>query len=477
MTELHCMQYAFWDDTVIDSETNLKHTWHSFEKETGNPVFTKKYDWEGNIGPYTAYTIQTPEGYRLFYGTYGGKNGDYPVGLAESEDGFNWHRFDQWTDSIDDGAQMNSAYLDEGHLFEGYPYLGISFFRKTETSPYPCIRVKRSKDGMHWETVENSEWVGPSDVLSLIWDERRGCYVLYYKLWKLAGQKTDGSSFCAYFPGFLPSDHGDIFHAEGYAVLPERKWVDVDLVCRSPILGDDGGGGKITKDVQMYRVIARAESRDLLHWSKEEVIITSPTDSADNQTYGMYVRYQPEFQLYTAFLQQFNAISGHIEPLFAWSYDGVHFEIRYDHPLLTVGKEGEWDAGMVLISQNTLPLGTKNCLYYGALAQGHSKPDSEQVGGIGRAWMRRDGYVSVSGELLVTKPVKVLSDRVFFNLCGSAEVEVQTPDGVELLRFTVSGDHPELIPEGVSLKAFYGKELRFIFHLGKAELYSFGFLA
>lgn len=470
------LHYVFWDDAVIERQENLKRTWYGFEKEAGNPVFTKKYDWEGNIGPYTADPIRTADGYRLFYGTYGGKNSDYPSGLAMSDDGINWNRLDHWSDGIDDNAQINCPFPDGGHLFPGYGYVGISFYRKTDTSPYPCIRVKKSKDGMHWETVENSEWVGPSDVLNLIWDERRSVYVLYYKLWKLAGRKTDGTPFCAYFPGFDPDERGEIFHAEGYSVLPERKWIDVDLECSSPILGDDGGGGKITRDVRMYRVIARAETDDLIHWRDERIIVGSPTDSADDQTYGMFVRYRPELQMYTAYLQQFNAISGHISPLFGWSYDGIRFEIRYGHPLLTVGADGEWDAGMVLVTQNTMTIDNRSCLYYGALALDHTKPDGEQVGGIGRAWMRKDGYVSVTGDLLVTKPVTVLSDRVFFNLRGRADVELQTSDGAVLARFSVSGDSPSLVPEGISLREYRDKQVRFAFSLKDGELYSFGFV-
>jgi hypothetical protein len=464
----------FLDDNFIERCVGAKRTFYSFEKESGNPIITKKYDWEG-IGPYRASTEVHPDGgYFMWYATFGGKKGDYPTGYMRSQDCINWVRHPVWLDSIDDGAAACGAQYDLGHHFGEYKYIGIAFYRYEDGIPDPHVRFKRSKDGMHWEYFDgNPFWVGPSDVYFPMWDPLRKKYVLYYKLWKFAGETLDGKRFKCYFPGFDTEIKKNTFRGYGLSVLPERRYVDVTLKY-SGGSNNDGGGGVVNTSVTMVRVLARAESADFVHWDNEQIIVEPPDDAPlGDQSYGMSVRFYNG--LYLGFLNHFNGMNGHIRPVLAWSYDGIHFNINYDHYLIDCGDKGQWDAGMVLCGNMMDGVGDRLCLYYGGTDHDHSRPDSELTGGIGRAWIRKEGFASLTGGVIITKPIMISKNRLSLNMRGQAGVELIDVDGTVLAKARAAGDHARIMPD-IDLKPFMGRSLSLSvrFDLSEGELYSLG---
>lgn len=459
----------FLDDHDLEQAWDTVRTFHQCEKEVGNPVLTKKLAWEG-IGPYSPCAEPHPDGgYNLFYGTYGGKNSDYPSGYMYSADGINWTRRSEWLNTIDDGAQACVTRYDAGCNFGEWRYLGMAFFRSAPGISEPHIRFRRSRDGINWEPFPgNPYWIGPSDVYSFMWDPNRNKYVLYYKLWKLAGETLAGESFVSYFPGFDPEEGKDTFRAQGYAVLPERRPVDVTLKYAGSS-ANDGGGGYVSSSITMIRIVARAESVDFVHWDHEQVIIEPPEDAPlGDQSYGLFVRmYQG---LYLGWLSHFNGVSGLIRPLLAWSRDGVHFSVNYDQYLLD-SEKGNWDGGMIAGSELLTDIDRRLCLYYGGIDIDHTMSDREMTAGIGRAWLRRDGFVSLSGGEITTRPFRITRNRLALNMSGRIRVTVLDKDGAVLHQTVASGDHERIIPD-LELDAYGGLYLRFRLDLREGALYA-----
>ena len=181
-------------------------------------------------------------------------------------------------------------FEDRGRNFGEYWYLGVSIYRKTDRIPAVHVRVKKSKDRVHWENFESDKyWIGP-DVLSVLWDDNIKKYVMYYKLWIVEGKTSTGDWFLNYFTGFKPSIEGRIYKVEGLSVLPEKRYISEKLEYGGGT-EKDGGGGFTDEKVTMIRIIARAESSDFINWEKESVIIEPPLGAPlGDQSYGMDVK-------------------------------------------------------------------------------------------------------------------------------------------------------------------------------------------
>src|SRR5439155_1604158 len=79
-------------------------------------------------------------------------------------------------------------------------YLGIRF-------TYDGELVSFSPDGIIWkEYPSNPVWRVPSDIIHVMWDERRRRFVAYYKVWEVTGTeiRADGSEakLVAHMPSF-----------------------------------------------------------------------------------------------------------------------------------------------------------------------------------------------------------------------------------------------------------------------------------
>ena len=79
-------------------------------------------------------------------------------------------------------------------------YLGVRF-------TYDGELVSFSPDGLKWvEHPKNPVWHVPSDIIHVMWDDRRNAFVAYYKLWELAGTEIlpDGQGAA------VPRAHADV---------------------------------------------------------------------------------------------------------------------------------------------------------------------------------------------------------------------------------------------------------------------------
>lgn len=131
------------------------------------------------------------------------------------------------------------------------------------------------------------------------------------------------------------------------------------------------------------------------------------------------------------------------------NWQKVPFRNEDDHPevFLPNGKEGANDAKndggyMTEFSNAPLRIGDELIYYYGASSWGknHPRPFRVSGGGIFRARLRPDGFVSVSAGSLITRPLDFDGSNLFVNSAGQVEVEVLKTNGESLGKASVEGD-------------------------------------
>jgi hypothetical protein len=111
------------------------------------------------------------------------------------------------------------------------------------------------------------------------------------------------------------------------------------------------------------------------------------------------------------------------------------------------GKEGGNDARndggyMTEFSNAPLRIGDELIYYYGSSSWGKNHPRHYRVsgGGVFRARLRPDGFVSVDGGTLTTRPLSFEGNEMTINGVGPIEVAVLTLSGESLGTATVKGD-------------------------------------
>ena len=93
-------------------------------------------------------------------------------------------------------------------------------------------------------------------------------------------------------------------------------------------------------------------------------------------------------------------------------------------------------------SQGPLRIGDELIYYYSASSWGKNRPAEQLVrgGGIFRARLRVDGFVSVDGGTLTTRPLKIEGERLSINGIGPMTVQLLNRAGNQLATAALSGD-------------------------------------
>jgi hypothetical protein len=464
--------YLFLDDHWIAAQSGVSRRFHPAVKETGNPVITRQTDEKG-IGPYVFLWAEKQSPFTAWLTTFVGESNEYPLSFVTSADGINWNSKRQPTDvfTVQGGNQQCAVYLyDDSGKYGDYRYLCAVGFRHTPDVKRYHWRFGRSRDGIHWESFpESPAWVGPSDVMSLMWDRLKKKYVAYYKVWRYAGTTLDGKPFVTY-GDFEMEISGHVCRLFGHAIFPKREEVDVKLEYGGDT-SDDGGGGRSDAKLRMTREVAYAESDDFLHWENEQVVVDTPLDAPlGDQGYGMNVCCYDN--MYIGLYNHFNSITGLMQPKVVWSYDGIHFQMNKDDFFLTTGQSGEWDVGMVIPSCPVAAHDGRIYLYYGSQGVDHTVVDMDKVhGAIGRAWLRQDGFASLKGGWVETVPLRVQSKKMGINMTGVIGVSLKTSSGEFIGETVLRGDHYHLVPD-IDLSACLNREVVVRLDLSNGELFS-----
>jgi len=107
------------------------------------------------------------------------------------------------------------------------------------------------------------------------------------------------------------------------------------------------------------------------------------------------------------------------------------------------GNNGRNDGGyMSEFSQGPFRIGDELIYYYSASSWGKNAPSDKRIfgGGIFRARLRVDGFVSVAGGTLTTKTLSFTGKDLFVNAVGPVSVGVLAGDGKVLGEVSITGD-------------------------------------
>jgi hypothetical protein len=505
------------DDHTVARTQHLTQQFFPAKKYPQNPVIQRTQDWEGR-GPYVWGTSllqdeQTGE-FRLYYIAYDYAGNYYRWGLATSRNGIHWTKPDLGVSTFNGKPARNllsfGAHAEKGARSVARDprpetpaerrYLGIRF-------TYDGEMVAFSADGIHWtEHPDNPVWHVPSDIIHLMWDDRRSCFTTYYKLWEVKGTEVlpNGQTkpFLAHMPTFtnkrVPGKPQETFtgpvvhfHPESHAEVKAETHVLV-----SEHQGkDDGGGSSLSGSWTGKRVQAWASSNDGIHWGHEQLVLTA--DERDTPTSNIqYMLVIQQGGYYLGFLTLHDE-AGLFRIQLGFSADGIHWKRPWRTPWLDIGPKGAFDSGMVLGPANPIFQKSEQWFPYGGFNTRHDSPSQDWSSAIGLAITRLDGYASwrASGNdvgELVTQPFRCSGDRLFVNADashGSVTVEVLDDAGKVIPGFETTACKPiqadTLAGDGAAgwmrwsrhetRKGLIGKTIQLRFTLKDADLFAFRF--
>ena len=491
--ELGPRAHLFVDDYLIDSQKNLKRTLNqpikdfrgkmpiiALEDEFGD--FNSTLEANGTIvfDPRIDKYVMFALGYGSQLRTAKPKPWDIVrIYRFTSKDGINWIKGEDGTpqcvfprtsqdlkDSISGASATNidlfSCFYDIGDI--NYPYKGWLYFQNWGDDREGIYYVK-SNDGICWErgpqvavgfgdygyrTIhqDGRTLVGPADVSLFYYDELENRFLGIFKFYSPEavehGNKLRSRAY-AFFPRPLdaPFDINQLTHIE---LLPPAAEKNNDMP-HDEYYGSTAwryesiwlGGLKIWHSGGNYPWSAAGcaflkllSSRDGLKWSKVSFVNSD----------------------------------GHPEVFIANGPEG--------------GNNGKNDGGYITeFSQGPLLIDNQLILYYGCSSYGKNNPDSLRVGGGGifRARLRIDGFVSIDAGTLTTKLFRFQGKNLFINAIGPVKIDVLSANGMLLGSQTITGDS---IAQHVSFnsKDFYeivdDDVVRLRFTIGaKGRLYSF----
>ena len=177
------------------------------------------------------------------------------------------------------------------------------------------------------------------------------------------------------------------------------------------------------------RIIARAESPDMIHWSEPEIIIVPDEDDfPDTEFYNMpVIAYEG---MYVGMLWIFRTTNVTHHPEVVFSRDGFHYQRNYREPFIPRGgARGDFDSSSVYV-RDVIVHGDRILSYY-AGTNSRSPEIALELGdksttGIGLAVSRLDGFVSLDS--------------------GNGWVVTETPE--DELRNISMGDYHRQISQG-----------------------------
>jgi len=262
------------------------------------------------------------------------------------------------------------------------------------------------------------------------------------------------------------------------------------------------------------RLIGRAESPDMIHWSEPETIIMpDERDNPDTEFYAMpAIIYEG---LYVGMLWIFQTTNTCHYPEIVFSRDGIHYPRQYRQPFIERGATGQFDS-VSIYSQ--APIIHNNHMYTFYHATNWRSPETlVELGdkaktAQGLAITPLDGFVSVDGckgvavdvrpdhpwgeqySQLVTRAFSFTGRQLHLNLFGALQqwgaspcdvrVEILAPNHEPLPGFTF-GDADPITGGGQTqvvswngesdLSDLAGKAIKLRFYFNNAKLYSFQF--
>ena len=425
----------FVDDNAILYRSGTRRVLQQPKRHAANPVIGETKPWEVAIGDCTVYRDIRTGLHQCWYQSYSSNHANDPtrrvvVCYATSNDGVVWEKPNLGLFDYNGDNNTNIVLVGNGGRSVNYGASVLVDHRDSDTEKrykmaywdfvnvagrqVPGLCVAFSRDGIHWvkhskapllqgaygdptQPPLSAESQGEpptrpaiSDVIDLMWDPRRDCFVIYSKTWIDA---PDGRRF----------------------------W---------------------------KRAIIRTESKDFVDWSMPQLIIV-PDDGDLGQIHGASVFYIHGVYLATLQRLDFGGFdrggTGNMPAELALSRDGIHWNRSFqDEMFLPVTGDGEtFDAGCLWTSSTPIHLPEEIRFYYGAYPGWNSDLENDSTG-IGLAILPRDRYAAIeptNGIAQVTLKSIQLGNvkRVTVNADatnGEVRVELLTAEGYRVAGYT-----------------------------------------
>jgi len=430
--------YFVCDRRVVEDYWNIERFLVPLTRYAKNPLIVREHPWEGT-GPHLGGSVlRDPKTgrFRMWYSVFNRHAYDnklpfsYNVCYAESEDGLKWRK----------------------------PMLGVFDYQGSRSNN--CIRLGTDKTQNIDVCLNPMPGVYPGRYLA-IHNQRGGVFV---------SSSDDGFTFRRLFEQPAIRYHSDT-HNNFVFDETRGRWL---LFCRPRSYAGD-----------WKRRVALQTSPDLQHWTHERTILV-PTETEAPEYYGMTVFRRGD--LFFGAVQIYDRATGLMHAEMAWSGDGEHWDMLPTHPpFFTVGQNGAWDAGMVFLAESPVAVGDELWFYYGGFRLPHDTKE-ENVAAIGLAVAEHDRLIGMKPRTkeagtILTRPFLHGDRRLSVNarVRGRLYAELRTDNNKPVPGFTLAesdgvsetGFARELCWKGRGLSACPEKEVRVLFRLEDAELFSF----
>ena len=403
----------FIDDYLIESMLATRQVLNPARKVDHNPIIRPEKPWEGNDVRVSKVIYEEEEGlFRMWYsgnsykasqgqGEFIVEAGGGKLCIAISKDGFHWEKPNlgkvefqgSRENNILPREQFRPYFFKDRH--EKDPAKRYKGLERTGTTGTPGMQfdLYYSPDGFQWTPYENNPIIDTAPRVGR---------------WGPTG-----------FMGWDPIRQTYAVHMENCAHL------------RCPL-------GK--------RLIGRAESPDMIHWSQPEtIILPDEQDYPDLQFYHMALTVYEG--MYVGMLWNFRTTNTSILPQAVFSRDGIHYNRDYREPFIPPGPNGSFDSAVVYAQDPKVHEGRLLNYYTGV---NWRSPESlyhlgdKALGAVGLAVTPPDGFVSLDGvhgherqrypfSEVVTRSFTFSGDRLHLNVrsalrqwgAGPCEVRVE----------------------------------------------------
>jgi len=409
------------------------------------------------------------------------------IAYAESEDGLHFQKPRLGLHEVDGTAENNvvipgriggGAVWRDPQAPPEHRYKTQAKFYTTPGTGAGYFLMHSSPDGLHWNEFAEIDTRGHTDTQTIIfWDPRVGRYVFYGRdkeyveldgernsIRMVRRQESDDLLAWDTQSRILAPDTEDRAAFDSTGELPPVGYYGA-TVFKYPL---DGPNGADPKDDRVYVMLAQA----FWHF----------TDQGYDGSIGPYTR----------------------DVRLLLSRDGESFEHAGGRQaFLRPGPAGSFSSKGVWALPNPVRMGDEIWIYYAGTNEDRTSrdrdqridpqaPDGARLGGISRAVMRLDGFVSVDapyeGGEFRTPPIRFEGSRLELNLDtaggGSVKVEILDADGAPIPGFS-STDATPLTGNDVrmpvrwgdnqDLSPLAGQPIHLRFLLRDCKLYAFQF--
>jgi len=343
-------------------------------------------------------------------------------------------------------CKPEARYKAIGRVFLQEPDLPDPSPPQPDATGYPWapgigLLAFQSPDGIHWSLMQEERIIKKTETDAqnvAFWDEVRGCYWHYTRLWRKEG------------------------------------WT--------------------------WRSIGALTSDDFLHWSDPPVWLDyggAPDEHLYNPTILPYLRAPHIFLGLTMRLVPGRRwVAGHpqseiSDAVFMASHDGLHFDRSFMEAWIRPGLDPQrqsWIHGNTAPAWGILQTGPEELSVYWV----DHVSQLNSIAQLQRGTLRVDGFVSVhakyAGGEFTTKPLTFAGSELLMNYStsavGSVRVEIQDQEGTPIPGFTLA-DCPEIYGDaieevvkwksGSDVSALTGQVVRLRFVMKDADLYAIRF--